>query len=186
MSVDAQEILSFACPSCFTVLKAPAAYAGRKARCKGCGTGVLIPTATEAQGYPVEAFDEFASSAEVKAADNPPSPAAFVAGDPEERSFERITASRPAILSMPKEPWYYRFLSGYAVVIAALGLIQFAGAVLLCLYLLLMKDDQRLPAIMLFAYSSAALLMSLCFAAPVLLGVDAARNLRVMRYLQQR
>ena len=44
MGVDApSNVISFECSSCRAKMKAPPEYAGRRARCKECGIGVVIP-----------------------------------------------------------------------------------------------------------------------------------------------
>lgn len=189
MSVDAQSTVSFACPNCQTSMKAPSSLSGRKARCKGCGQGVLIPPPDGEPGYDVAAFDDFPEEPETPTmvAVQPPPLPPLVAGDPDESP----KGAAPAFRTMPPEPWFYRFLSGYAQVVAVLGIAQFGLVSILCIYIVFRaaRESQgyaSLGAGLIFVYSLGVLFVSLCFAAPVLLGVDMARNIRVMRYFNQR
>jgi DNA-directed RNA polymerase subunit RPC12/RpoP len=49
--------ISFACPSCQKNMTVPDQYAGQKARCKGCGHKLIVPTARPAPA-PAPASDE--------------------------------------------------------------------------------------------------------------------------------
>jgi hypothetical protein len=89
---------------------------------------------------------------------------------------------------IPPEPWYYRFVAGYAAFIAFLGMLQFG--ILLFVFLIYSASPGSVPEghsfgeplIIPAIYSIAFLIGTLAASAPVLVAVDAARNIRAMRY----
>lgn len=92
-------------------------------------------------------------------------------------------APKPAAMPMPVEPWYYWFLDVYALICIGLGVLQFA--VVLLVYLATSDPAIDKPAAVSGYHvlvSFATLIGSGLVAAPVLLLVDLARNIRVMRW----
>lgn len=50
-------LTEFSCSNCNATLKAPSSYAGKKAKCKGCGSAVVIPPHPDDEGYAVDGLD---------------------------------------------------------------------------------------------------------------------------------
>jgi hypothetical protein len=90
---------------------------------------------------------------------------------------------------IPREPWYYRFLDSYARAIFGLGLLQFMVISLVVffgtVYALGTGTDVIAGIIALWIvefWSFCILVGAMLASCPILLVVDAARNIRAIRY----
>src|SRR5262249_60944737 len=97
------------------------------------------------------------------------------------------TISREPPRQAPSEPWYYSFLTAYAVLCMTLGVIQFAFVLLLWFGAQLYLEQRLASGITLLSglavvMSFLGMLSALLLSAPILLIVDMARNIRAMRY----
>ncbi len=100
--------------------------------------------------------------------------------------------AKPARAAMPKEPWYYWALEVYAIICAALGVTQFVIVVLIWIVGVAgagaVAEDGRAAAGAMalgtpfVVISFAWMLVIFLVVAPILLAVDAARNVRAIRY----
>jgi hypothetical protein len=183
--------------SCGRTLKTRDENAGKTGRCPACGTATTFP-AVAASGDP----GDWESTDDDPWLDlDPAATVAHAAGkgpalDPAAAAaLEMIEArARPASVgagvvggaAAPEapEPWYYRAIAGFAWASIALAI----GQVALCL-LLAMKGaaerpeaDSPMPeAVWRVPYSLGALVGTCLVAAPTLLVVDLARNVRAIR-----
>jgi len=182
-------MIHVACPACGARARAPDDYAGATVRCKKCGGQMILP------GAP------------------PPAPApspGLLATQPilpsPEDSLEEVgkLAEAPGL---PPEPWYYRFLQTLTTVFlwvtiigAILGLLGWLLWVILVLFgvagitggtrdvgagigALLIGLFATVPYLIALVVWFLLGLMTACWSYLVL---DAARNLRVMRYTARR
>ena len=184
--------------SCGRVLKAPAKYAGKKGRCKGCGATIQIPDEPPPETFAVAdppSTDGWADLAPSSADD-----AALITAvssidtDDEEDDALPLSIRRAAgapssskLPFIPPEPWYYGFLVIYARWAMGIGLVVCA---LICLsgfiIATLALSSGELAGIVyglsVMALGAFGIIPVLLASAPILLAVDAARNLRAMRY----
>src|SRR5207249_2457555 len=92
------------------------------------------------------------------------------------------------IARMPGEPWYYGFLDGYAKLCLALGIVQFGFCFLATVSSMSAPSRPEPPADaslgmgLILACSFGVMVGTVLMSATVLLAVDAARNLRHLRY----
>jgi hypothetical protein len=177
------------CPCGFSA-EVPDTFVGRSVKCRRCGERVTVSSPVPAwpdaepdvaqvipeldvDGVDFPTVDVNGTGAEN---DRPASPASS------EAHAARADASWPR-RELGTEPWYYGFLVGYAVFIAC------SGCALGIIWLLLSVaayagSDPKPPPLVLAAAAApgvAAILGALLIAAPILLAVDAARNLRALR-----
>lgn len=168
--------------SCGKAISVPDSYAGRTGTCRGCGAPIMVPASNDA----VEAF--LIPEDDMMPVSRPPSPPSpihvVIADDPVPISTGTLA------YQIPGEPWYYKFLTVYASVLFWIGLIQFITTVLvigLTLVLLPSANDRlermRITVFLAPVFISLGVLIFfwLC-SAPILLAVDAARNLRAIRW----
>lgn len=186
--------ITFACPNCSKTLRADDSHAGKRARCSGCKSPVVVPSGGGDGGvYPVDELLVTGSSQWGSMPYGPPpvitiSPPPVVAGDPDDDTVFGAGDRMQMLFSIPPEPWYYRFIVGYAWLVAVLGFAQFALVLPLMLIGWAMRDPlfpaagSAVLALLEALYSLGVLLACLAVAAPMLLIVDAARNLRMMRF----
>jgi hypothetical protein len=161
---------------------APDSAAGRRGKCKRCGATIAIPSPDD----------------DITLADPDPPAPAYVAPvvDTSEDDEEEVPA--PAI---GREPWYYRFLVVYAYLIIGAGTALGLGWIVLAVVLFLrqpsiperpmdnrfafaVREPQPPSPLLLLAGlvpGTCMIFASCVIGAPILLGVDAARNLRVIR-----
>ena len=156
------DIIDTTCPNCGKTSRAPASSAGKRGRCRGCGGEVLIPDPSVSVFLPKRG---------TAAASQLPS-------DPDIKVAPRV----------PAEPWFYGFLEKYAQVVMGLGLVACGGSVLVGLagFAMIMGGhasgvDAMTPFLATLG-GALGIIPILLAAAPVLLAVDAARNLRALRY----
>ena len=191
--------------SCGRVLKAPAQYAGKKGRCKGCGAVILIPDdpppetfavadspSTDAWGDLGSPSDEVATLAAVAASietedDDDEPPASSTHRDSGSSSLSKL----PFI---PFEPWSYEFLDTYARWTMGIGMVLCALILIVGLLLALsalasgMSAQSGVPALgvitglSVMAFGALSIIPFLLASAPIFLAVDAARHLRALRY----
>jgi|GEM_PF-2895920 len=189
---------------CGKVLKVDPRHAGKKGRCKSCGVTLQIPALAAAavpDAPPLieplvvddeaealnDAFTGLSTDEDGVVNDDsvraplpplpPPPPIVPVATAP----------PKPAATGVPVEPWYYRFLNGLAMFIFAVGVgIGTCGLILGFVGLFTAPPDSDLArsggSVFLTVWSGTLLLSSLLTSAPIMLAVDAARNLRAIRY----
>lgn len=158
---------------CGRMLKAPDSAIGKKGRCKGCGSEVEIlpPVVDEPETVDDEPMPDLAINVDEEDAPLDPK-----VGPP-------VPKPNPA---MPPEPWFYGFLDGYAKLCVGLAVVQFllvlCGAVIGILTT--MSENQRIPLVAgtVVLVSLAWMLGIILVSCPILLAVDAARNLRAMRF----
>jgi hypothetical protein len=170
--------------ACGKWISVPDQFAGKTGKCKACGAPIAIPQALPDVVVALAEPDESPS-------DTPD--IGPIVTEPESDSFSAIRAARTGgVLYSPigPEPWYYRFLAGYAKAIIGIGIVV---AVLLAvpsaLGIVRAISDQEpslvLASLALLAPAGAVLLASLIAGAPILLIVDAVRHLRMLRIESQ-
>jgi hypothetical protein len=90
--------------------------------------------------------------------------------------------SRPAG-TIPREPWYYKFLVIYATIVFWAGFIQFAVTILVLLLSMVAAPILvQWVSVAVSLWSIAIFFGTTMTSAPVLLAVDVARNIRAIRY----
>lgn len=170
--------------------------AGKRIRCPECKTPIAVPAmAEDVDGFPLmataPAFAAGANGSNAAMAPAPHFPPIQIRDDEED---DAPPVPGPSA-KMPREPWYYRFLATYAKVWLWLGLIQFGLVLAITAYRLLILTAEGVlsgPFLGSILWGLAIPLgISLCFlfalcliAAPILLAVDAARNLRAILWLK--
>lgn len=193
------------CPNCAKSFNTPDANAGRRARCSGCGTIVLIPSQAE-ETYDISEVEaeEAPIQPPPRAASVPPPSPPTVSIDADNSRESAASSARKAearsLAAAPPEPWYYRYLTIYAWVVGGVGVAQFIVALIMAILGLVMTSSapaspfERMgggapgfgsllfAALVAVFTSFVFLLVSFLVAAGVMLGVDAARNLRAIRY----
>jgi predicted Zn finger-like uncharacterized protein len=160
--------IRFQCPSCSARIRARDDKSGRSARCKRCGGMVTVPAA-------ISLFS-----------------AATFSGEDAERNAWRAVLGSPAVPPTrpdsasptapvrPGEPWYFRWVEGYAELsrFLAFGLLG-VGLVLALLYLVFSAGPSAALSVAVGAVvASAGILLS---AALLMLLLDIARSLRAIR-----
>lgn len=153
--------------SCGRVLKAPDSAVGKKGRCKGCGQIIEISSPVADEPIPDLAVEINEENAVL---------------DPRIAPLASPANNR----TMPTEPWFYGFLVFYAMSCVVIAIAQF------CLVLIgvLIQVQQAISEGRSFSIALGTIvLISLAWmlgiilvSCPILLAVDAARNLRAMRY----
>jgi hypothetical protein len=173
--------IAIECRGCGFRADVPDVFAGRAAKCRRCGARVGVPAG---EGGLVAAAIPELDTARVAfpsiATDDAEGPAARPPRD------GRHLDAAWAIVAGP-EPWYYRFLAGYAYLILGSGVL--AGSLWLAASILVASaapDPEGAPlrplTLALAAVPAIGLVLgSLLVAAPILLAVDAARTLRAIR-----
>jgi hypothetical protein len=200
--------IDFTCPTCGKRFKAKDEAAGRTASCKGCGGSVRIPgpesPAPEDKPSP-EGQAGAAGSARLKPGASPDLYIEFEADEAPSASVDQwlrsasavppstrgvgsetrsIFSGPPSALRIEPDPWYYGFLEVYAKFIMCIGVIQ--APVVGILFLSSFGPAPSKPVavdISGFLISIIIMFSSLLFAAPILLVVDAARNVRESKSL---
>jgi hypothetical protein len=179
--------LDVTCPTCGSNLKFRLEHAGNKGRCKWCGATFQIPDAPAPPPAPSDAsasadesgsllppVDEGEDSASTAAA----LAAAIQTDDDDDDDDDESDSDKSA--SIPPEPWYYGFLDGYAKLTMTIGLI--ACLVVVCYGMLVCGGADPATGFSLIGLGVLCVILTLLATAPILLAVDAARNLRAMRY----
>jgi hypothetical protein len=87
---------------------------------------------------------------------------------------------------MPKEPWYYGFLAGYARLVAVIAVLPFVATLIVLAITVSRNPDSAADTIIPVLTTAGVLLLTLLFVAPILILVDLARNIRAMRYGRDR
>lgn len=167
--------ITFRCQGCGKPMTAGDDLAGMKARCKRCGETIVIPPPTDPDDpFPV-------------APDPPadPAPASDPARPPGFGEGGVGTTPGP-----DAEPWYYKVLEVYAVAVLFVGCSQAPLGLIIGLNILLEPSRPEAAAPSpgggaVLMGSLALLLGSILAAAPILLLVDLARNVRAMRTAAQ-
>jgi hypothetical protein len=183
---------------CGKVLKAPAAFAGKKGRCKACGAKLLIPDPTPLAATqlgnvwsppaPVAAGNgsDDVALAEIAAAVRPEDDDLLSPLPPrvDAKAAGPTTAPTPAPAVIPPEPFYYGFLAGFATLTLVLGLIGFGIAFIVALVSVTADNGGSVPAFAgpMIGASIAGMFGVTLATTPILLAVDMARNLRAIRY----
>jgi hypothetical protein len=162
---------------CGRVYSALDSSAGKKIKCKGCGTFLVVPLLAPSALLFDQPDDEPADPPEYRAppADDPAPPTSLFLDIP-----PPVPATAP-----PREPWFYRFLESYAWFCIIVGIVQFAIVASLTLASLdwqALSFSSLVPALI----SLAVLLEITLVSCPILLAVDAARNLRAIRFQPRR
>jgi hypothetical protein len=181
--------ITFAC-DCGRTVNAPDTAAGKRARCPGCGDLIKVPDADDPKA--VAAAMATASQAAPSAPPMPPRQPQTVSA-PTTASMAPaaapVASSVPhwAAPAMPPEPWYYGLLAFIAGVWTVLGVGQF----LLVLFVFVgggtvgvgpERGEVAMAVIPLVMMSGGAMIGMLLSAGLVLLAVDAARNVRAIRW----
>lgn len=187
--------IAIACPCGFSAT-VPDAYGGKTGKCKRCGRPIQIPPGDDGD----------AAVATFLPDPDPEPPSAFVAPAIDTSRDEEGTPESPPVAPMGREPWYYRFLVIYAYLIigvgTALGLIWIVVVLVASLRAAFAPATPPIgempfgradftfrqpappgPFVVLLGLTPALamIFVSCVIGAPILLGVDAARNLRVIR-----
>lgn len=190
---------------CGKVLKVDPRHAGKKGRCKSCGATLLIPDLAAAavpDAPPLieplvvdeaealnDAFTGLSTDEDgvlddvSRVAPLPPLP-------PPPPIVPTATASpKPASAQVPAEPWYYDFLTAMAMIILAIGVGTGGLLIVLSVLGFLLAPPEYRPRtaggfVGLGISAAICVFSSLLTSAPILLAVDAARNLRAIRYQQ--
>jgi hypothetical protein len=185
--------ITFAC-DCGRTINAPDTAAGKKARCPGCGDLIKVPDADDPKA--VAAVVATASQAAPSSPLMPPRQSQSVPAPTPAPAAASPSSSHPPPLwaapSMPLEPWYYGVLEFFAWVWVVGGIGQFVVAAVVLFQSFpptspttgsdLPMDTPATPAWPLFFASCVALLGAVLSAGIVLLAVDAARNVRAIRW----
>ena len=177
---------------CGKSIEVPDQFAGKTGKCKACGTAVLVPFVSE----PEPVFAALAGDDDVvEMTDNdivtpftaPVSPpSAPIVTNVDDSNAELKTFSKPRAKEpynpIGKEPWYFRFLVGYAYAIVGIGAL---GAVFYVVLGVLVAGRTAGSMVLVAVLGSAArgigiVLISLVVAAPILLGVNIARGVRLL------
>jgi hypothetical protein len=192
--------------SCGRTLNVRSEYAGKKGRCKGCGATIQIPDTAAAGPSPSDAppssdewdamflqgYDDEDSAAAAAAA----VAAAIQVGELDEdderhapliRRGTSAVSEKALVASIPPEPWYYAFLVTFAGLTLRIGLLACAATLVIGLLgTVLASNDTSsrwfTAGLSLMGLGILGVVPTLLASAPILLAVDAARNLRAMRY----
>lgn len=167
---------------CGKVLHAPESAIGRKGRCKGCGTVIEIVAPEPEPDIRLEEPDE-------PAPDDIGINLPITVEEDDEDPHGLVPPARPTpaqldvpARQMPPEPWYYGVLAGYATLCIILGIAQFVIVLIVAVTLANEKSGAGAPSAMFVFMSLGSMLGLTLVASPILLVVDAARNLRAIRY----
>jgi hypothetical protein len=197
-----EQFIEVAC-QCGRTTKAPIQYAGRRGRCRGCGAVVQIPERPAPKPEPLD--DELWGEIKVEVDDDDRNAYDVMVGAPISEvplsakdggvaavlNGQKGLSFSPASLPVPKEPWYYRFIDVYAKVILYVSgggcILAFAAGLVFMLISIVRwsRGDSGIPvlsAMFVMAWAVGALVAVLSVVSPILLAVDAARNLRAIRY----
>lgn len=122
------------CPNCEKSFSTSEANAGKKARCGGCQAVLVIPE-PEVNGYGLEeppSSPGFVHPSDQPTDDFPEEPpvkaSVVVTGHPDD------SPRSVRLVPTPHEPWFYRYLVIYALVLAGLAIFQFVIVTLFILY----------------------------------------------------
>lgn len=188
---------------CGRAMSVPARYAGRKGRCKGCGSVLQIPDAGsepeapgpsitldpgDQDGYPVTVDDDDAAA--VLAVDATVADEITAPDAPKPLPPPVVGVLNPAVRSpaVPPEPWFYSFLDGFAMFVMVAGIMACSLGALLGAATAFNSsggqtgDAQVFTGMYVFAVSCVSVFPVLLSSAPVMLAVDVARNVRATRY----
>ena len=201
-------MIKFSCPSCMVSIKAPDDAAGKTGRCRNCRAAILVPGPTDFDDVvsgPTD-FDDILIAAgahipddhgddddaasvfatvgplvfddEQDDSDSPMSPRPWRSGrQPSARSSDTespVTGPPSSPMNIPPEPWYYGFLAFGAQAVLTIGIVSAA----MRLYFVVVGEESA-------GVEPVALVivcMAMASAAPTLLLVDLARNIRILRY----
>jgi hypothetical protein len=195
------------CPHCGRSAEAPDAAAGKKARCRGCRAQILIP-AIEPDAMPaIVVDDDDAPGVIAPRVPTPapalapapvpaptPAPSSPIAGTPASPVAPPAAVQAAKTPQIPLEPWYYGFLEIFGAGIMFFGGLGCMGGILFGLGNL--TSPPSLPsghekevseahiqgAVWTIVISVAGMVPVLITSASIFLTVDAARNLRALRY----
>ncbi len=167
--------------TCGKKLSVPEEYAGKAGRCKQCGSPVAIP-----------ALNAVLPDPEFVATEIPEAVTQVVTSDDDEEALAivrevqrvKLAANRSRDLSASDpEPWYYRFLVFYANFLILGGILVSTVLFLYALSASSQPQDKPSEAAVWpsIIWAVGILIGSLSMGAPILLAVDAARNLRAIR-----
>lgn len=176
--------IEIAC-QCGKVLHAPESAIGRKGRCKRCGVVIEIAAPEPEPEIRLEEPDEPARDdfginlpITVEEDDEDDHLQAMVRRPAPPAQTQPAGSARP----IPPEPWFYGVLAGYATLCMILGIAQFVIVLIIAVTLANEKPGTGAPSAM-FVFMSLGWMLGLTLiASPILLAVDAARNVRVIRY----
>jgi hypothetical protein len=182
---------------CGRTLKFPESGAGRKGRCKACGAAFRIPDPVNAIAEPdpgsATPDDNFLSNF-TSDDERGPFDVSRIVPDDDEKVVARPAATaapQPPRVSAGPEPWYYGFLVVYATGTMALGLTV-CGLIMAfgfhMAFAAVGKEETKLVpyGLAIGAIGAACVVPVLLASAPIFLAVDAARNLRAIRYSHAR
>jgi len=182
------------CGGCGHTMDVPDAHAGKRGRCKRCGEVVRVPSPELVAAFGFAAGADSDSDSDSDGALplepgpvwDPAAMAARAEADAEAKEFPPLDVlGRPPVTRAPapvqgREPWYYRVLVIYAYLILGLGL---AIAIPMGVIMLgLLAEGGRHASLVALAIPLAIGFGSAVTGAPILLGVDLARNVRVIRW----
>lgn len=191
---------------CGRVLKAPESAAGKKGRCRACGAPIQIPDAAitlevpDGNGHalaPVSASTAIPLVA--LADDDQPVSAPPIAIPLASRATSPMPSDLPVSVidtdeeeeeeanRIPRSPWFYGILEAYAIVSLALGVGQFVLVLLLGGISVALSSTKYAPLSLAFTlmtglWSFASMVALVIPSAMILLTLDAAKNLRRIRY----
>ncbi len=163
------------CP-CGKVLKAPISAAGRKGRCKACGATVSIPDS----GIPLAATFAPLDPPVDDDADVGSSLGIAVVDDDDGPDDDDVV--KASDLPMPREPWYYWGTEFPARLLIYLAIFIIAIFTASLMSVAASGDGSRILAVL---GAIMAVFVSMLLVAPVFLVVDLARNVRVLRFIQE-
>jgi hypothetical protein len=185
---------------CGHTLKFPDAGAGRKGRCKACGAAFRIPDPGNiipdpgnviAEPDPGSATPDDAFLTNFAPDDQRvPFDVSRIVLDEDKKVVARpvATAAAPQPPRVPAdpEPWYYGFLGVYATATMTVGLTVCGMIIIFGLYTAFPTVDGETKftpyGLVVGAIGAACVVPVLLASAPIFLAVDAARNLRAIRY----
>jgi DNA-directed RNA polymerase subunit RPC12/RpoP len=190
--------ISFAC-DCGRKLRAKDEHSGKKVKCPDCGATITIPAVEPLPVLAAPLVNQGGPAhwtAPIAVEEEPPAVLASVKVDDEDVGWTAVPVMAPTPISVPRpvsptsipdEPWYYRFLEFYARVVMSIAVIQ-AACMFLAYFIMdsMSKDTKSEVSSPSFFWTVVipcmGMLAALLFSAPILLAVDAARNLRAMRW----
>jgi len=187
--------------SCGRMMKAPSSAAGKRGRCKACGAILDIPPPANVGP---EANEDIALAITLDDPSSPrPAPPPLpdtVVGEADNLGaligIKTVPRRRLAdgddspVPSLPGEPWYYRWLDLIGTIGAFLAVAGFCIGMAAGIILVLAfggRDDEAgrfsgAPGVMVIVSTVAATLPLFIWGMIMKLMVDAARNLRALRY----
>jgi uncharacterized integral membrane protein len=156
---------------CGSEFDVPDGMAGRSGKCRRCGAAVVVP-------------DPAREAVLIEEPDDVGIPTIDAELDP----ITVHVSDASAIVSFGPEPWYYGLIAGYAWFVVICGVMS-ALLMTVAIVILYAQATEKPPIVALLLgllWPLGIVLAAMTIAAPILLAVDVARNIRAIRLQTRR